>query len=59
MGRTKLYNIGVERASMSIAVHTRSALAGIAVDRNGNVYAAEGPIARADAGVGLTKYAKR
>jgi DNA-binding beta-propeller fold protein YncE len=29
---------------------------GVAVDREGNVYAAEGPISRADAGGGLTKY---
>jgi len=32
---------------------------GVAVDREGNVYAAEGPISRATAGSGLTKYAKR
>jgi DNA-binding beta-propeller fold protein YncE len=32
---------------------------GVAVDRDGNVYVAEGPISRADAGGGLTKYAKK
>jgi sugar lactone lactonase YvrE len=31
---------------------------GVAVDREGNVYAAEGPISRAAAGGGLTKYVK-
>ncbi len=31
---------------------------GVAVDRDGNVYAAEGPISRADAGGGLTKYVR-
>ena len=31
---------------------------GVAVDREGNVYAAEGPISRPDAGGGLTKYLK-
>ena len=32
---------------------------GVAVDRDGNVYAAEGPISRKAAGGGLTKYVKR
>jgi len=32
---------------------------GVAVDPEGNVYAAEGPISRPTAGGGLTKYAKR
>lgn len=32
---------------------------GVAVDRDGNVYAAEGPISRPSAGGGLTKYVKR
>ncbi len=32
---------------------------GVAVDRDGNVYAAEGPISRAAAGGGLTKYTTR
>jgi hypothetical protein len=32
---------------------------GVAVDRDGNVYAAEGPISRPIAGGGLTKYARR
>ena len=32
---------------------------GVAVDPDGNVYAAEGPISRPVAGGGLTKYAKR
>jgi hypothetical protein len=32
---------------------------GVAVDREGDVYAAEGPISRAAAGGGLTKYVKR
>ena len=32
---------------------------GVAVDREGNVYAAEGPISRPYAGAGLTKYVKR
>jgi sugar lactone lactonase YvrE len=32
---------------------------GIAVDRDGNVYAAEGPISRPVAGGGLTKYSRR
>ena len=32
---------------------------GIAVDRDGNVYGAEGPISRPFAGGGLTKYVKR
>ena len=32
---------------------------GVAVDPDGNVYAAEGPISRPAAGSGLTKYAKR
>jgi hypothetical protein len=32
---------------------------GVAVDRDGNVYAAEGPISRPAAGGGLTKYVKR
>lgn len=32
---------------------------GVAVDRDGNVYAAEGPISRPTAGGGLTKYVKR
>jgi hypothetical protein len=32
---------------------------GVAVDREGNVYAAEGPISRPVAGGGLTKYVKR
>ncbi len=32
---------------------------GVAVDREGNVYAAEGPISRETAGGGLTKYMKR
>ena len=32
---------------------------GVAVDRDGNVYAAEGPISREAAGGGLTKYMKR
>jgi DNA-binding beta-propeller fold protein YncE len=32
---------------------------GIAVDRDGNVYAAEGPISRPVAGGGLTRYSKR
>jgi hypothetical protein len=32
---------------------------GVAVDRDGNVYAAEGPISRPEAGGGLTKYTKR
>ena len=32
---------------------------GVAVDRDGSVYAAEGPISRRDAGGGLTKYLKR
>jgi len=32
---------------------------GVAVDREGDVYAAEGPISRAGAGGGLTKYVKR
>jgi DNA-binding beta-propeller fold protein YncE len=32
---------------------------GVAVDRDGNVYAAEGPTSRPIAGGGLTKYAKR
>lgn len=32
---------------------------GVAVDREGSVYAAEGPISRRDAGGGLTKYVKR
>jgi DNA-binding beta-propeller fold protein YncE len=32
---------------------------GVAVDRDGNVYAAEGPTSRPIAGAGLTKYAKR
>jgi DNA-binding beta-propeller fold protein YncE len=32
---------------------------GVAVDPDGNVYAAEGPISRPFAGGGLTKYAKR
>jgi len=32
---------------------------GVAVDGEGNVYAAEGPISRADAGGGLTKYVKK
>ena len=31
---------------------------GVAVDGEGNVYAAEGPISRADAGGGLTKYVR-
>ena len=31
---------------------------GVAVDSEGNVYAAEGPISRADAGGGLTKYVR-
>ena len=31
---------------------------GVAVDRDGNVYAAEGPLSREAAGGGLTKYAK-
>lgn len=32
---------------------------GVAVDHDGNVYAAEGPISRPTAGGGLTKYSKR
>jgi DNA-binding beta-propeller fold protein YncE len=32
---------------------------GIAVDRDGNVYAAEGPLSREAAGGGLTKYARK
>lgn len=32
---------------------------GVAVDADGNVYAAEGPISRPAAGSGLTKYLKR
>ena len=32
---------------------------GVAVDRDGNVYSAEGPISRARAGGGLTKYVKQ
>ena len=32
---------------------------GVAVDQDGNVYAAEGPISRPAAGGGLTKYAKK
>jgi hypothetical protein len=32
---------------------------GVAVDPDGNVYAAEGPISRQAAGGGLTKYVKR
>jgi len=32
---------------------------GVAADREGNVYAAEGPISRPEAGGGLTKYMKR
>jgi hypothetical protein len=32
---------------------------GVAVDPDGNVYAAEGPISRPVAGGGLTKYVKR
>ena len=32
---------------------------GVAVDREGSVYAAEGPISRRDAAGGLTKYVKR
>ena len=32
---------------------------GVAADREGDVYAAEGPISRAAAGGGLTKYGKR
>lgn len=32
---------------------------GVAVDADGNVYAAEGPISRPTAGSGLTKYAKK
>jgi len=32
---------------------------GVAVDRDGNVYAAEGPISRQTAGGGLTKYVKK
>ncbi len=32
---------------------------GVAVDPEGNVYAAEGPISRSDAGGGLTKYVKQ
>jgi hypothetical protein len=32
---------------------------GITVDRDGNVYAAEGPISRQLAGGGLTKYVKK
>jgi hypothetical protein len=32
---------------------------GIAVDRDGNVYAAEGPMSRPIAGSGLTKYSRR
>jgi hypothetical protein len=31
----------------------------VAVDRDGNVYAAEGPASRPFAGGGLTKYVKR
>ncbi len=32
---------------------------GVAVDADGNVYAAEGPNSRSDAGGGLTKYVRR
>jgi hypothetical protein len=32
---------------------------GVAVDSDGNVYAAEGPISRPAAGGGITKYVKR
>lgn len=32
---------------------------GVAVDSDGNVYAAEGPISRAPAARGLTKYTRR
>jgi hypothetical protein len=32
---------------------------GVAVDPDGNVYAAEGPVSRPSAGGGLTKYLKR
>ena len=32
---------------------------GVAVDRDGNVYAAEGPLSREAAGGGLTKYGKQ
>jgi hypothetical protein len=32
---------------------------GVAVDRDGNVYAAEGPISREAAEGGMTKYAKK
>jgi len=32
---------------------------GVAVDPDGNLYAAEGPVSRPSAGGGLTKYLKR
>ena len=60
--------IGIDQGRQGAAVHPAAratdrtphgaAGEGVAVDRDGNVYAAEGPISRKAAGGGLTKYAK-
>lgn len=61
----RIGNVNADRVTAFIPPHPvadrpfGAAGEGIAVDRDGNVYAAEGPISRPVAGGGLTKYTKR